>query len=135
MSFGQVTVLAWVLPAAAFLAGCAPTAPAGGALYARLQSDSPFTRARAVVQAAEARDDGAIPYLVDRLTDSERSVRLFAIRSLQKLTGRTFGYRHYDPPDKRQKAVGQWRHWLEQRAATTRPTARLADRRTGTPEP
>jgi hypothetical protein len=61
---------------------------------------------------------------VDRLSDTESDVRLFAILALQDITGKTMGYRHYDPPDRRIEAIQRWREWLTGRdgpEATTQP--------------
>jgi hypothetical protein len=72
---------------------------------------------QAVVEVGQKKDPKALPFLVDRLTDSEPEVRMFAIVSLHKITGQTLGYRHYDPATVRAAAVGRWRSWLERRAA------------------
>ena len=84
--------------------------------YQRLQNEDPAVRIQAIREAGQAKDDKAVPYLVDRLTDSEADVRVFAIISLERITGRTMGYRHYDPARQRIKAVARWRKWLETRS-------------------
>jgi len=94
--------------------GCETGQPS---LYARLQDDAPGVRAGAIVEAAQTKDRKAIAYLIDRLTDSDASVRLYAIMSLEKLTGETLGYRHYDAPEERAKAVERWRAWLKDQTA------------------
>ena len=99
--------------AAAACGGCEPAAPS---LYSRLQDESPSVRVDAIIEAAKQKDDKAIAYLVDRLTDKDRSVRLYAIMSLKKMTGQTMGYLHYDPPERRNGAVARWRHWLANRS-------------------
>jgi hypothetical protein len=98
--------------------------PQGGRLYSQLQSARPAERAAGIKRAAAAQDAGAIPYLVDRLNDSERGVRLFAIKALAELTGQTLGYKHYAPVRERQPCVERWREWLRARgedAPTTQP--------------
>ena len=90
-------------------AGCGPP-PAD--LYARLQHEDPSVRNRAIAIAGRTRDQGAVPYLVDRLTDSQKDVRFFAILSLKRITGETMDYRYYDPPEKRKEAVRRWREWV-----------------------
>lgn len=102
------------------LVGCGP---AGLSLYGRLQHEDPSVRLAAVVQAGQSKDPKAAAYLVDRLTDTEAEVRLFASMALEKTTGQTFGYRHYDPPAVRAEAVAAWRAWLEDRG-TKDPTLR-----------
>ncbi len=102
------------LALATLTGGCLTYEPeAEGDLYARLQHEDPTIRAEAIRAAARAGDAEAVPYLVDRLTDTEAEVRLFALTALRKITGRTMGYRYYDAPAKRMEAVRRWRRWLE----------------------
>ena len=89
--------------------GCAPT---GKDLYLKFQHEDPSVRNRAIAIAGRTRDQGAVPYLVDRLTDSQKDVRFFAILSLKRITGETMDYRYYDPPEKRKEAVRRWREWV-----------------------
>ncbi len=72
---------------------------------------------KAVLQAGREKDTGSVPYLVDRLTDAEAEVRFAAILALRQITGTARGYRYYEPPAKRDEAVGRWRSWLAGRAA------------------
>ena len=37
---------------------------------------------------------------------------MFAAIALEKITGLTHGYRHFDPPARRAEAVAAWREWL-----------------------
>lgn len=90
--------------------GCGP---AGPSVYERLQDEDPAVRADAVVQAGRTRNPQAVPYLVDRLTDSEADIRAISIISLEKITGRTMGYRHYAPAPQRLRAAERWREWLD----------------------
>ncbi|MCK4601773.1 MAG: HEAT repeat domain-containing protein [Phycisphaerae bacterium] len=93
-------------------------------LYRQFQDEDPDIRLRAIRQAGELKDPKAVPYLVDRLTDSESDVRFFAILALEKVTGRTMGYRYWDPPAKRAEAVQKWRDYLQARgdaAPATQP--------------
>jgi len=101
-------------------------APAGCEMqtgsYRDFEDEDPRIRLAAIVRAGQTRDAAAARYLVDRLSDSETDVRLFAIVALRKITGRTFEYRHYEPRRRRAEAVARWRHWLKHRAeAATRP--------------
>ena len=92
-----------------------------GSLYARLQDDDPSVRIEAVMEAAEKKDDKALPYLVDRLGDSESDVRFFAYMALKQLAGEvceSMQWRYYDPPAKRAEAQNRWRAWLRQRTAS-----------------
>jgi uncharacterized iron-regulated membrane protein len=98
----------------ALTGGCMTYEPeADGDLYARLQHEDPTIRAEAIRAAARQKDQQAVAYLVDRLTDTEAEVRLFALTALRKITGRTMGYRYYDAPAERMEAVRRWRRWIE----------------------
>lgn len=107
-----------VLALAALCFGCQP---GKSDLYSQLQDESPSARVAAIVTAADQRDDKAIPHLVDRLTDSDKAVRFYAIMSLERITDQTMDYRHYDPPEERRKAVKRWRQWLTDRNKTAPP--------------
>lgn len=92
-----------------------------------MQAEDPDERIEAIVQAGEQRDRGAVPHLVDRLTDSEADVRFFAIESLERITGKTMGYEYYAPREQRRQAVERWRDWLRERGpAATRPAPATA---------
>ncbi len=91
-------------------AGCSLT---GADLYAALQDEDPSVRIQAVHTAGKTQDPKAVPYLVDRLTDSESDVRFYAIGALKRSTGETMGYNYYEPAAKRAEAVQRWRQWLE----------------------
>ena len=127
--------------AASVCAGCAsgPTPPRS--LYLRLQNEDPTVRAEAIAEAARTRDEKALPYLVDRLGDSESDVRLFADAALGEMAGpawKAMGWRSYDPPDVRAQAQQRWRDWLRRRAAggaapASSPAA--TGSKTETPEP
>jgi len=94
---------------ASILCGCAAS---NSALYRRLQSEDPDQRIRAAVRAAKSDDEKAVPYLVDRLEDSEEEVRFAAYMALKQITGKTMGWRYYEPPERRAEAVRRWRQWL-----------------------
>lgn len=107
------------LCAAAGLTGCEPIQADS---YRDFADDDPAARLAAITKAGQTRDKQAIPYLVDRLTDSEPDVRFFAIIALRKTTGRTFGYRYYQPRHLRAEAVLKWRRWLKEHGKpSTRP--------------
>jgi len=102
--------------------GCAaPSKP----LLSRLQDEDPAARALAASEAARTRDAKALPYLVDRLSDSEPDVRLIASVALKDLAGAkvfaAMGWRFYDPPEERERAQERWRDWLRQGMPATAP--------------
>ena len=88
--------------------GCMPSRD----LYARLQDEDPIVRVGAIRQAGETKDSKSVSHLVDRLTDGDPTVRLFAIIALEKITGRRLGYKSYAPLAERVEAAGRWRQWL-----------------------
>jgi HEAT repeat protein len=73
-----------------------------------LLSESPLERARAVIAVAEAGDRAAVHTVVDMLDDQDPAVRMYAILGLERMCGRDYGYRYYDPPAKRQAAIDRW---------------------------
>lgn len=111
-------VLCWVSGG-----GCART-DVPKRLFARFQHEDPAVRNLAIRTAARTRDDRALPYLVNCLTDTQRDVRLFAARALRIITGEDLGYRHYAPAARRAEAAEKWRRWLRARAASQPATDR-----------
>ncbi|MCP4377514.1 MAG: HEAT repeat domain-containing protein [bacterium] len=97
-----------ILLLACALAGCVRRRDLSG----DFQSEDPNVRIAAVRVSGRDKIESAVPYLVDRLTDSEAEVRMFSIIALEKITGLTHDYRYYDAPAVRQEAVGRWRKWL-----------------------
>ena len=84
------------------------------AISAQLQSEDPDQRVAGIHRAARNNRQDLLGLLVDRLSDSETEVRLFAEQALQKMTGVTLGYHHYDPPQQRRAAIERWRRWLRE---------------------
>lgn len=86
-------------------ASCAPPAEYGG-------FDSPhpsaeiFASRRAAVEMDRAPEN--ISSLIALLESDDPAVRLVAIMALERLTGTTMGYRHYDPAPARQVGVNRW---------------------------
>lgn len=91
------------------LAGVIPGCQSPASRRERLNSTYAPTRARAVVQSAEAGDATAIHKLVDLLEDEDRGVRMYSIVALRRLCGEDYGYRYYDSESERQLAVERWR--------------------------
>ncbi len=105
--------------------GCGPSQET---LYKMFQDENPAVRLRAVRQAGTTKDTTALPYLVDRLTDTESEVRFFAILALEKITGERKGYKYYGSGEDRAAAAGRWRDWVKQRRerqASTKPAEGL----------
>ncbi|HVP10159.1 MAG TPA: HEAT repeat domain-containing protein [Phycisphaerae bacterium] len=85
---------------------------------AAIQSANPDERIRGIRAAAEAKDQHAVPLLVDRLEDEDEAVRFFAIIALGKITGQRFGYDYALPASQRAEAVERWREYLRRGSRT-----------------
>lgn len=89
---------------AALLGGsCGPSAT-----EARFDSANPAARLYAIERAARTGDIAAAAHIVEQLDSGDPAVRLLAITALERLTGETYGYRHYDPPHMRRPAIRRW---------------------------
>jgi hypothetical protein len=91
------------------LFGCAPSVSVG------FESPDPQGRVIALAKAAENPAEGDIPSLIGALDSADSAQRLLAINALERLTGETMGYRHFDAPWRRARAVERWAAWWEQR--------------------
>lgn len=98
----------WTVLSVSLLGGC------GGPVDIAddFQNEDPKVRISAIKRAGQEKLESATPYLIDRLTDSEAEVRMFAILALQEITGLTHDYRYYDGADLRNQAVARWRKWF-----------------------
>ncbi|MFG0251954.1 MAG: hypothetical protein ACF8NJ_03675 [Phycisphaerales bacterium JB038] len=101
-SFGLIA-----LGASLLLAGCA--APPEG-----FDDPTPAGRLQAIREAGRAQDKSpeTLRELVRSLSSDDPVERMLAIRTLEKLTGETHGYRHFEPLADRQAAVNRWLDWL-----------------------
>lgn len=82
---------------------CAPPATEGG-----FESPNPASRMYAVERAAQTRDYTAIKDIIEQLDADDPGLRMLAINALERLTGRTYGYHHYDPRPERDAAIRRW---------------------------
>ena len=69
---------------------------------------SPGARSKAIQTAAITGDFSAIPRIVEQLDSDDPAIRMLAIESLKRLTGETYGYKHYDPAYVRNEAIVKW---------------------------
>lgn len=76
-----------------------------------LDSPESAARIRAMRNAAQADDESAVPRLIASLDSDDSAVRLFAIGSLQRITGERRGYDPFAPESERKLAVQEWREW------------------------
>jgi len=117
-----VCLMTWVV--CSMPLGCATP---GEARYGRFEDEDPAVRISAIIDAGNRGDRHAAGYLIDRLTDSERDVRFFAIVALEKIFGKAtteeMGYRHYAPRRRRAAAAQRWREWWRRQRGPV-PTSR-----------
>lgn len=94
------------------MAGCAPST-GGKTLYLRLQDEDPSVRLDAMVEAADAKDAQAVPYIVENLGSDDASMRMYSYIALKKITGMTLGYEYFGSQADREQAIKRWREWLK----------------------
>lgn len=80
----------------------------------------PTVKIPAYKQAVRKKDRAAVQQLVTDLDSDDPAVRFYAIQSLRRLTGETFGYRYYDGDETRRPAVQEWRQWAAAGEKATR---------------
>ncbi len=80
-------------------------------------SPEPSRRLKAVLRAAQERDQSAIPKLIRCLNSDDPALRMAAIRTLEDLTGQTLGYEYAAPEWKRREQVKAWVEWNNTRNA------------------
>ncbi|HRP64162.1 MAG TPA: HEAT repeat domain-containing protein [Phycisphaerales bacterium] len=90
------------------LVGCGPPAIEG-----RWDSGNPSARMYAIERTARSGDSSEARRLVEQLDSDDPAVRMMAIGALERLTGTTHGYRHYDPPLERRAAIERWQEACE----------------------
>jgi len=74
-------------------------------------SPEPAARMDAILDAARRSDRSAVPDIVETLESDDPATRLLAIRTLERLTGQTFGYDYAAPRAEREIAVDRWREF------------------------
>ncbi len=84
---------------------------------ADFRSVDPQERTLALAQAAQAEDERAIPVLIAMLDSDDAGERMLAIRTLERMTGQTFGYDYAAPPAQREPAVQDWVRWQRSRGS------------------
>ncbi|MEW6250824.1 MAG: hypothetical protein AB1716_09260 [Planctomycetota bacterium] len=103
----------------ALVAGCRSTPD----YRVLMRSANPLDRVQGIQAAYAERDLPGVAQLVGLLDDEDAAVRMFAIMALQRLTGETFGYQYYAPPNSRSAAVERWRQALRAGDVRVRATA------------
>lgn len=107
----------WAAAAAVFvplcnLVGCGP-----GPQKAITNPD-PSGKIPAMKEAVRVHDLRAAPQLVKDLESDDGAVRFYAIESLRRLTGETFGYVYYQNEEQREAALKRWKAWLSHQPET-----------------
>ena len=90
--------------------GCDCPKKIGG--LADLENPDPTIRIRAIKWAGKYQVHDAVPLLVDRLQEQDRSVRFFAILALKRITGDDLGFDYKADASCRARAVEKWRQSL-----------------------
>jgi hypothetical protein len=75
-------------------------------------------RIAAIKYAGKTEDHSVVGILVQALEEEDPAVRFFASRSLQKITGKNFGYKYYASDRERARAVKRWRRYLRRHKKT-----------------
>jgi len=95
----------WFVGVAVCATGCGPSMPRG------FDSPEPAARMDAIVDAARNSDGSAVPEIVPLLGSDDPATRFLAIRTLERLTGQTFGYDYAAPEAERGEAVERWNRY------------------------
>jgi hypothetical protein len=112
------------IPLVLLACGCTAPPPSGP-----VTSPNPEVKIPAMKRAVAAGDLHAARQLVKDLESDDPAIRLYAIYSLEELTGERYGYDYFAEPDDRAKAVERWKSWLAQqetRLSATQPTTQSA---------
>ena len=76
---------------------------------ADLHDPLPTVKIRAIKWAGDNQIKEAVGPLIDALGDEDKSVRLFAIGALVRITGSDHGYHYQASPQARAQAIQHWR--------------------------
>jgi HEAT repeat protein len=93
----------WLIIPLLLPVACAPPASQGD-----FDSPNPAARLYAIQRAGEQRDASSIPRLVESLNSDDPAVRMFAVQSLERITGERLGYNPYASLADRDAAVERW---------------------------
>lgn len=84
---------------------------------ASFDARDPNARSRAALQAMERGDHRAIPALITMLESGDPALRLIAANSLERITGKRFGYDPTAPASEREASIKRWVDWWEDQGA------------------
>jgi hypothetical protein len=112
----------WVMLAiASSIVGC--SAPRGPI---EVSNPDPSGKILGMKKAVREHDMKVVRQLIKDLESDDPAVRLFAIHTLEQLTGKREGYDYYADETQRQPAIKKWHEWLAQQEGTA-PSGRPAD--------
>jgi hypothetical protein len=118
-----VAFILMVIGVTVVVAGCVASTPTAGTIYQRLQSEDPAVRSEAIVEAGKTKNAKTVPLLIDRLSDTQPDIRMFAGVALRKITGKDFGWQSWDSRTDRDQAIRRWRQWAKKTASAVEPTS------------
>ncbi|MFO0832836.1 MAG: hypothetical protein U0637_13470 [Phycisphaerales bacterium] len=81
------------------------------------ESPEPGARNAAIVSTAARGDMRDIPQLVRMLDSDDPTTRVLAIRTLERLTGQTFGYDPHAEAFEREASIERWAGLVREQAA------------------
>ena len=109
-----LTLLTTTLAFAALNGACLGPVRPSGDVCQRLQHENPGVRVDAAIEAGNSGDKRTVPFLIDRLTDQDSTVRMISATALRKITGRDFGFVPWASPQQQEEAVKKWRAWRKE---------------------
>ncbi|GEM_PF-2571534 len=83
-------------------------------LAPHLEDERPIVRLRVAEALADLGDLSGVPILIDWLEHPDDSVRLLAVTTLRRLTGKKFDFDPYGAESDRKEVIGMWRKWWRQ---------------------
>src|SRR5215210_4242280 len=107
------------------IGGCSAPRPA-----IVITNPDPSGKIPAMKKAVRERDMKVVRQLIKDLDSDDPAVRMFAIHSLEELTGERYGYSYFHDDLQRKTALQSWKQWLAQQegkapsvpgAPTTKP--------------
>ncbi len=119
---GKSSVGLWLYwPILISIASCATPERTVG--LAELEDSDPAVRIRAIKWVGDNKISAAVPLLVDRLAEQDKSVRFFAIKALRDITGKDHGYDYRADDASRARAVARWRQAIGKQSLESQPVA------------
>lgn len=92
--------------------GCAGYADEKKGIFLKATRDeNKEVRLTALESLSRAPDQSVVDVLIKTLRDGDEVIRYAADKWLKQITQRSFNFRHTDPPEKREEAIGKWESW------------------------